>query len=62
VNFPAAHSVQVLALGSLPVLVIEPAAHAMHAATFEPAEYSPAAHAVQVIAPATEPVSVTEPA
>jgi hypothetical protein len=61
-NVPAAHSVQALAPGSLPVLVIEPAAHTMHAAIFEPAEYPPAAHAVQVVAPTAEPVSVIEPA
>jgi hypothetical protein len=61
-NVPTAHSVQVLAPGSLPVLVIEPVAHTMHAATFDTAENSPAAHAVQVVAPAAEPVSVIEPA
>jgi hypothetical protein len=43
------------------VLVIEPATHAMHAATFDTAENSPAAHAVQVIAPTAEPVLVIEP-
>ena len=59
---PTAHSVQVLAPGSLPVLVTEPAAHTVHAATFDTAENSPAAHAVQVVAPAAEPVSVIEPA
>jgi hypothetical protein len=61
-NVPAAHSVQVLAPGSLPVLVIEPAAHTTHTATFDTAENSPAAHAVQLVAPAAEPVSVIEPA
>ena len=60
--FPTAHLVQVLAPGSLPVLVIEPAAHTMHAATFDTAENSPAAHAVQVVAPTAEPVSVIDPA
>jgi hypothetical protein len=54
--------VQVLAPGSLPVLVIEPAAHTTHTATFDTAENSPAAHAVQLVAPAAEPVSVIEPA
>jgi hypothetical protein len=44
------------------VLVIDPAAHTTHAATFDTVEYSPAAHAVQVVAPAAEPVSVIEPA
>jgi hypothetical protein len=62
VNFPTAHSVQVLAPGSLPVLVTEPASHTTHAATFDTAENSPAAHAVQIVAPAAEPVSVIEPA
>jgi hypothetical protein len=61
-NVPAAHSVQVLAPGSLPVLVIEPAAHTTHAATVDTAENLPAAHAVQVVAPTAEPVSVIEPA
>ena len=61
-NFPTAHSVQVLAPGSLPVLVIEPAAHAMQEAALGSLEYSPAAHAMQVVAPAAEPVSVIEPA
>jgi hypothetical protein len=60
--FPTAHSVQVLAPGALPVLVIEPAAHAAHADTFDAAEYSPAAHAVQVIAPTSSPMPVIEPA
>jgi hypothetical protein len=59
-NVPTVHSVQVLAPGSLPVLVIEPAAHTTHA--FDTAEYSPAAHAVHAVAPAAEPVSVIEPA
>jgi hypothetical protein len=62
VNFPTAHSVQVLAPGSLPVLVTEPTAHGMQKATSESLEYSPAAHTVQVVAPTAEPVSVIEPA
>jgi hypothetical protein len=61
-NVPAAQSVQVLAPGSLPVLVIEPAAHATHAATFDTAEYSPAAHAVHAVAPTAALTSVIEPA
>ena len=61
-NVPTAHSVQVLAPGSLPVLAIEPVAHTMHAATFDTAENSPTAHTVQVVAPTAEPVSVIEPA
>jgi hypothetical protein len=62
VNFPTAHSMQALAPGTLPVLVTEPAAQTMHAATFKPAAYSPAAHAMQVVAPAAAPISVIEPA
>jgi hypothetical protein len=54
--------VQALAPGSLPVLVIEPAAHTTHAAMFDTTENSPASHTVQVVAPAAEPVSVIEPA
>jgi len=42
--------------------VTEPAAHTMHAATFEPGEYSPAAHAVHAVAPASAPMLVIEPA
>ena len=61
-DVPTAHSMQVLAPGSLPVLVTEPAAHTMHAAKFDTAENLPAAHAVQVVAPTAEPVSVIEPA
>jgi hypothetical protein len=60
-NLPAAHLVQELAPGSLPVLATKPAAHAMQEATLETLEYSPAAHAVHVIAPVAEPVSVIEP-
>jgi hypothetical protein len=37
-NFPTAHSVQALAPGSVPVLVIEPAAQAVHAAMFDVVE------------------------
>ena len=45
-----------------PVFVIEPAAHAVHAATFDAVEYLPAAHAVHLTAPVLVPVSVIEPA
>ena len=49
VNFPTAHSVQELAPGSLPVLVIEPAVHVAH--TLWPAEgwNNPAAHSEQAL-------------
>jgi hypothetical protein len=61
VNFPT-HSVQELAPGSLPVLVIEPVAHTMQEAVLGSLKYSPVAHTVQVVAPTAEPVSVIEPA
>ena len=62
VNFPMAHSVQELAPGSPPVLVTEPATHAMQDAALGSLEYSPAAHTVQLVAPVAEPVLVIEPA
>jgi hypothetical protein len=61
-NLPTAHSVQVLAPVSVPVLVVEPAAQVAHAAMFDATEYSLAAHVVQVVAAGAEPVSVMDPA
>jgi hypothetical protein len=61
-NFPTAHSVQVLAAGSAPLLVTEPAGHTTQEASLESVEYLPAAHAVQVIPPTDMPLSAIEPA
>ena len=44
------------------MFVTEPAAHSVHDATSDAAEYLPAPHAVHVVAPASAPVSVIEPA
>jgi hypothetical protein len=60
--FPAKHAVHKLAPELAPLLVIEPAPHAVHAATFDPLEYVPAAHAIHELAPAAVPVSVRDPA
>jgi hypothetical protein len=46
----------------MPVLVIDPASHKVHAATFDVVEYWPAAHALHAIAPAAAPLLVIEPA
>jgi hypothetical protein len=45
-----------------PVLVIEPASHAVHALTLELVEYLLAGQDVHVFAPVAVPLSVTEPA
>ena len=60
--FPATHSVHSVAPGLGPLLVIEPAPHGVHAATFDPLEYVPAAHAIHELAPTSVPMLVREPA
>jgi hypothetical protein len=59
---PPAHAVQEVARFEAPVLVIEPAAHAVQSATSDRVENCAAAHAVQVVAPVEAPVFVIEPA
>jgi hypothetical protein len=59
---PTAHAVHVVAPESVSLFVIDPAAHALHAATLELVEYRPASHAVHVAAPAAPPAFVIEPA
>ena len=44
------------------MFVIEPAAHARHAATFDAVEYLPASHGVHLVALVFVPVLVIEPA
>jgi hypothetical protein len=51
-----------IAPGLAPVLVIEPAPHGVHAATFDALEYVPAAHAMHELAPALVPMLVRDPA
>ena len=60
--FPATHSVQSVAPGLGPLLVIEPAPHGVHDATVDALEYVPATHAIHELAPAAVPKLVRDPA
>ena len=47
---------------AVPVFVIDPAAHTVHASTLDAVEYSPAGQAMQAVPPGAVPVSVLDPA